>query len=601
MSKERTFPDIAILVGTPKLRELLLAGANIHERDSNGRTALFRTCRLGQLEKLHMLIAAGSDPNAVDNNGEAPLQSAARYGHLECVDALIKDGADINYCPPPSLTEYSESALCSAVRKSPEAARLLLAHGADPNAATDAGLYPLLAAIAWSHSDLVPLLLEHSASAAVCNRNGETALHLAVRYGDAKSVKALLNAGADKNARDARGETPIYTGVDSEYDALPGMVEILKADPDLTIPDSVFGMTPLERAIFVEKPKIAEVLRAAGSPPPRERFLRNEQEEVEVVIELTEADLMEMEERGPDWLDLIEPFEEMDLIPTQEERAWALEADREIPSLVGACGHGSSKPHWELLRHAKQPMPLKRMAYYARGFLNAPPGRELEDGPKVLGETYETAVERFVTLGLLRRVEGPPSIHIAFSQAELCALAKKHQLKSSGSKGELAERLFSALGETTFAERMRAQGGYFVLTPAGIEEAGKFQINRERLEMEKRQEVLNALIQHDYLSAAKAVRVLVLMKACGAHRVPKTEAKRIAIARAIREREMPKNLMFDVGSEIQYMSIAAAHELLGQLGDEWSSWDSSLKPLETVSGEPIELHEFCAALQDSTA
>lgn len=598
MSKNIAFPDYAVLVGAAKVRDLIASGINIHERDSNGRTALFRTCRVGQLEKAQILIAAGSDPNALDNKSEAPLQCAARYGHIECVGSLLKAGADINYCPPASITEYSESALCSAVRRCPAAAILLLENGADPNAATDAMIYPLLTAIRWGRSELVSLLIQHKASVTVCNTDGQTALHLAMLEGNAHIVRELINAGANINARDARGETPIYSGVDAEHNALPAMVELLTAKPDLTIASTVFGMTPLERAIFIENQKIADVLRDAGAPPPRIETLDDENEKIVIEVEPTEADLEVMEEQYQDWRHVIEPIDQEALETTQQDQELAREVDHELPSLLSVYGHSVSKPHWSLLAHAKQPLSLTRMAYFTRGHLNAPVGLELEDGIKVLGETYENAAERFVGLGLLLRVEGPRAIQLAFSQVELCALAKKSQLKTTGTKSELAARLFSALGETFFAERLCAHGGYFELTSSGIEYLGRFKENQERLESEKRQEVLEALMQLDLHRAAKGARTLALLM--DNNRIPirrETNPSSIAHARFIRGCKMPQGLKYATGSEARYMNIAAAHVLLGASNDDWHLWDVSLKPPETIQGEQIRLYSFCSALR----
>lgn len=48
------------------------------------------------------------------------------------------------------------------------------------------------------------------------DRTGETALHLAARYARADAAKRLLDAGADTNAQDHSGRTPLHTAVTAD-------------------------------------------------------------------------------------------------------------------------------------------------------------------------------------------------------------------------------------------------------------------------------------------------------------------------------------------------------------------------------------------------
>ncbi|GGY36164.1 ankyrin repeat domain-containing protein [Parvularcula lutaonensis] len=121
----------------------------------------------------------------------ARLNSAAFFGHWKVCDFLLGLGADPNHQLPRSRETALHSALCKANR--PHfiyTVRVLLDHGANPNAQT---------------ADNMPT----DAFMRDVRTRGETPLHRAAAYADPEIIRLLLDRGADKERRDAHGDTPL--------------------------------------------------------------------------------------------------------------------------------------------------------------------------------------------------------------------------------------------------------------------------------------------------------------------------------------------------------------------------------------------------------
>ncbi|CAM9124932.1 unnamed protein product, partial [Lampetra fluviatilis] len=104
------------------------------------------------------------------------------------------------------------------------------------------------------------LILQGASLKAQTDRTGETALHLAARYTRADAAKRLLEAGADANAADFTGRTPLHAAVSADAQ---GVLHILirnrATDVDARMND---GTTPLILAARLAVEGLAEELVA---------------------------------------------------------------------------------------------------------------------------------------------------------------------------------------------------------------------------------------------------------------------------------------------------------------------------------------------------
>ncbi len=90
------------------------------------------------------------------------------------------------------------------------------------------------------------------------------ALHRAAKAGNLKGLEAALAAGADVNARDAKGWTALMYTVDNGYVLLVEPLLQAKADPDVQAPD---GATALFMAVAHGHADIFPLLMHAGADP----------------------------------------------------------------------------------------------------------------------------------------------------------------------------------------------------------------------------------------------------------------------------------------------------------------------------------------------
>jgi ankyrin repeat protein len=286
---------------------------------ANKKDVPYETHQKEQFETVNLLLQKGADVSLRDDKGETPLHLAVRFEHLKLVELLLKNGSQIE-----ELTEVEETPdsphngrtpLITAARchKNPEIIACLLKFKADPNFLDKTTGYTSLhyVAAAPRNDELLKeqalqqaaeILLEYGANPnlTIEQKNHQMAIHLAAANNHVGVAEALLNKGADVNAKTEKGSTPMSIAakqgaVDMVKCLLKHKVNIdesralfhaafcrettevmdilLKAGADINAPDPQ-GVTPIFAAVYAVSLQNVQFLLSHGAdtklhPPGR--------------------------------------------------------------------------------------------------------------------------------------------------------------------------------------------------------------------------------------------------------------------------------------------------------------------------------------------
>lgn len=155
-----------------------------------------------------------------------------------------------------------DESLYEAVRqKNLPLAQSALLSGANPNAITQGGL-PLVAACALGDIDCVKLLLNAKADTNLADDRGENALTLAARKDHADIIHLLAQAGAVIDSADINGCTALHHAATLE--ALASITALVELKADINKKD-LLKMTPLAYAARKGNEAAVALLLAAGA------------------------------------------------------------------------------------------------------------------------------------------------------------------------------------------------------------------------------------------------------------------------------------------------------------------------------------------------
>jgi len=256
--KQKTDVNAAAIDGTTALHwavraddietvdALIRAGAQVKTASRHGVTPLYLAADLGNATMIRRLVAAGGDANGTDISGDTVLMAAVRSGSIDAVRALLDAGAQVNTVEP----QVGHTALMWAVREDrPEFVSLLLARGATVDMKTRTGSQPAVrppGAGGGSHGvgivrGGVPPQGEQPPAP-----GGMTALSFAAREGRLEAARLLIDAGADVNAREANGISPLVMAITNRHTPVAALLLARGADPNAA---DWWGRTPLWSAV----------------------------------------------------------------------------------------------------------------------------------------------------------------------------------------------------------------------------------------------------------------------------------------------------------------------------------------------------------------
>ena len=216
-----------------------------------------RLQRLRDDLEVEQAIAAERRLRCVDWNADQYFRSASVEEVICCLSHLSKSAGN---------DEYSPERLFHAASMSPHASVVLalISAGMDPNSTTVNGLSPLHAA-AWSNpvKEVVRVLIGSGAYVHAPDTNGNTPLHAAAYNNTFEVVTTLLNAGAGVMMSNADGLTPLHAAALNAKD-FRVIAALVDWGADIEARDAL-GRTSLLRAVTNNDGDIVTALIEVGA------------------------------------------------------------------------------------------------------------------------------------------------------------------------------------------------------------------------------------------------------------------------------------------------------------------------------------------------
>lgn len=255
-TQARTPFDIALAENGDALTAMITE-KTVALSDNTGNTLLHLTVKKGEsLAAATLILDRKGNLNSRNKAGDTALHLAVRQNEKEMGELLISRGADI-FAP----NAEGHSPLYLAAHAEPPLRDWILNH-ITLEAQDGLGNGLLHYAAQWKLAAAVPVIVSRGASTEAKNATGETALFSAVKADSPETIAAFAAAGASLGARDSLGNSALHAAV--RWNASSSAEALLKAGGDIQA-RNLAGKTPLHEAVRLGMVAIESLLLQNGA------------------------------------------------------------------------------------------------------------------------------------------------------------------------------------------------------------------------------------------------------------------------------------------------------------------------------------------------